>query len=73
MPLDRRPADPEAQARQQRLAAIADELHSWVSRAEKALAHLNDLTGAQAHIETEIERLAACRRKSPPSACSFWT
>lgn len=49
----------EAQARQQRLSAIAEELQSWVGRAEKALAHLNDLTERRAHIETEIERLAA--------------
>ncbi len=49
----------EAQARQQRLAAIAEELRSWVGRAEKAMAHLGDLTERKLHIEAEIERLAA--------------
>jgi chromosome segregation protein len=49
----------EAQQRQQRLLAIADELRSWESRGERAKSHLDELVERRAHIEAEIERLAA--------------
>jgi chromosome segregation protein len=49
----------EAQQRQQRLLAIADELRSWENRGQRAQQHLNELVERRAHIEAEIERLAA--------------
>jgi chromosome segregation protein len=49
----------EAQQRQQRLLAIADELRSWENRSQRAQQHLNELVERRAHIEAEIERLAA--------------
>jgi chromosome segregation protein len=49
----------EAQQRQQRLLAIADELRSWENRSQRARAHLDELVERRAHIEAEIERLAA--------------
>ncbi len=49
----------EAQQRQQRLLAIADELRSWENRSQRAQQHLDQLVERRAHIEMEIERLAA--------------
>jgi chromosome segregation protein len=49
----------EAQQRQQRMLAIADELRSWESRGAQARAHLDELVERREHLQAEIERLAA--------------
>jgi len=48
----------EAAQRQQRLAAIAEELASWAARAEKAVTQLQALAERRTHIAAEIDRLA---------------